>query len=116
MNEDQPFNDHRLHIDPCICGNVSPEVSGDDFDAMVDCAVCGRATAVCYGTRNAIHRWNEGNIRQPEPVHPTDADLIEELREEIRDLRDENERLQEKLDDAHRALSGRCEPDEPYSR
>jgi hypothetical protein len=58
MNENQPHNDHHLHIEPCPCGNPSPEVSGDDFDADVSCDECGRYTPVCNGTWGAIKYWN----------------------------------------------------------
>ncbi len=43
-------------------------------------------------------------------------DLVEELREEIRDLREENERLHEVNNELTQHLSGRYEPSEPYSR
>ena len=59
MNEDQPMNDHHLHIEPCPCGNIHPEVSGDDCDGMVDCDTCGRSTpGYCHGTKSAIKWWN----------------------------------------------------------
>jgi hypothetical protein len=57
-NETQRYNDHRLHIEPCLCGNPSPEISGDDFDASVDCAICNRSSEG-YGTKGAIHWWNK---------------------------------------------------------
>lgn len=57
-NEDQPHNDHRLHIEPCLCGNPAPEVSGDDGDGAVDCRICYRET-YGYGTRGAINLWNK---------------------------------------------------------
>ena len=59
MNENQPHNDHRLHIEPCPCGNVSPLVSGDDFDADVYCEQCSRITPPCFGTKGAISWWNK---------------------------------------------------------
>lgn len=58
MNEDQPHNDHRLHIEPCPCGNLHPEVMGDDFDADVSCDRCSRITPNCFGTKGAIEWWN----------------------------------------------------------
>lgn len=61
MNENQECNYHRLHIEPCLCGNPSPVVMGDDFDADVSCDTCGRITPVCYGTRGAILYWNARN-------------------------------------------------------
>jgi hypothetical protein len=62
MNEDQPDNDHRLHIDPCPCGHPHPEVSGDDFDADVYCPKCSRITPNCLGTRGAIYWWNKNRF------------------------------------------------------
>jgi len=59
MNENQPHNDHHIHIDSCPCGNQSPIVMGDDFDADVTCELCGRETPVCFGTRGAIRYWNK---------------------------------------------------------
>lgn len=60
MNENQHCNDHHLHIEPCLCGNPSPEVGGDDFDADVMCDVCRRITpGDYYGTRQAIPAWNK---------------------------------------------------------
>lgn len=62
MNEDQPHNDHRLHIDPCPCGYLHPEVSGDDFDADVYCPKCSRITPTCFGTKGAINWWNKNRF------------------------------------------------------
>lgn len=95
MNEDQPHNDHRLHIEPCPCGNEHPEVSGDDLDAMVDCVQCSRSTPVCRGTRSAINYWNKHriNLIQTMPTPP------------IEDLTEENEKLREKLRSVHQALT-----------
>lgn len=59
MNEDQIYNDHHLHIEPCPCGNISPQVSGDDFDADVYCKQCTRITPNRYGTKGAILWWNK---------------------------------------------------------
>ena len=66
MNENQPYNDHNLHIEPCVCGNLEPEVSGDDFDGDVTCGKCGRNTGAYYGTKGAINAWNSGKIIQKE--------------------------------------------------
>lgn len=62
MNENQTMNDHGLHIEPCPCGFLFPEVSGDDFDADVMCPECRRVTPVCYGTKGAIKYWNENRF------------------------------------------------------
>ena len=64
MNEDQFYNDHKLHIEPCPCGNLHPEVSGDDFDGDVYCSKCKRITPVCYGTRGAILWWNKNRYNE----------------------------------------------------
>jgi len=64
MNEDQLYNDHKLHIDPCPCGNLYPKVMGDDFDADVSCEKCGRITPLCYGTRGAILWWNKNRFSE----------------------------------------------------
>lgn len=61
MNENQPHNDHRLHIEPCPCGYLHPEVMGDDFDADVHCPKCTRITPPCGGTKDAINWWNKNN-------------------------------------------------------
>lgn len=67
MNEDQPHNDHKLHIASCVCGNKYPEVMGDDFDADVSCNICHRYTDG-YGTKGAIHKWNNNiDIQQMVP-------------------------------------------------
>lgn len=66
MNEDQEYNDHKLHINPCKCGNLHPKVMGDDFDADVACDQCGAMTEVSFGTKWAIHNWNAGLIIMPE--------------------------------------------------
>lgn len=66
MNEDQQYNDHKLHINPCTCGNQH-EVMGDDFDADVSCDACGAITANCFGTKGATKAWNEGKVRYDRP-------------------------------------------------
>jgi hypothetical protein len=70
MNEDQKHNDHRLHIEPCKCGNPHPVVSGDDFDADIYCEKCYRITPNCYGTRGAIKYWNENRLNIEEKLFP----------------------------------------------
>ena len=69
MNEDQRYNDHKLHISPCVCGNLHPEVMGDDFDADVGCNRCGANTEVYRGTKSAILAWNEGKIKYLPEYH-----------------------------------------------
>lgn len=64
MNEDQRYNDHKLHIEPCPCGNPYPEVMGDDFDADVFCKKCCRITPLCYGTKGAILWWNKNRFSE----------------------------------------------------
>lgn len=59
MNENQPHNDHKLHIEPCSCGNLHPDVMGDDFNADVSCDLCTLTTPSCYGTKHAISFWNK---------------------------------------------------------
>ena len=61
MNENQPHNDHHLHIEPCPCGYLHPQVMGDDCDADVHCPKCTRITPICYGTKGAINWWNKNN-------------------------------------------------------
>ncbi len=46
----------------------------------------------------------------------TDAETIEQLREEIDRLRNENEAVNERLLDAERALGSKSEPDLYYGR
>ncbi len=46
----------------------------------------------------------------------TDAETIEQLREEIDRLRNENEAVNERLLDAERALGAKSEPDDFYTR
>lgn len=62
MNEGQPMNDHCLHIEPCLCGEEHPEVSGDDFDADVMCPKCKKITPCCFGTKGAINYWNKNRL------------------------------------------------------
>lgn len=83
MNEDQPHNCHKLHIEPCPCGNLSPTVMGDDFDADVCCGMCGRITPDCCGTKGAIAYWN-ANAKILQPDKP---DTLDPLKTAVANLR-----------------------------
>jgi hypothetical protein len=63
MNEEQTCNYHNLHIEPCPCGNLHPQVMGDDFDSDVCCKNCGKITPSCGSTRNSIKFWNENRFQ-----------------------------------------------------
>jgi hypothetical protein len=71
MNENQPHNDHNLHIEPCSCGNQSPEISGDEYDADVTCEKCNKCTPSLLGTRAAIAAWNLKVKNKMKPVTHT---------------------------------------------
>lgn len=70
-NEDQKDNDHRLHIEACPCGNPSPQLGGDDFDADIYCHNCNR-TIDGFGTKGAIYLWNEAVEKWQKAIGPTE--------------------------------------------
>lgn len=88
---------------PCPCGNPTPALGGDDFDADVMCERCRRETPVCHGTGAASQVWNKmvsehlagiNLFRRPiPPIVEIVEDVLARLKEAHADCQESKEQV-----------------------